>query len=118
MIKKIFYRCTDSVWELMFLYLSVLLSSSYLYSYIEGKTLFEGLWWGVVTSMTVGYGDMYPATVHGKILGISLMFIMAFFILPMIIAKMVEVLRQDRDKFSNEEQEEIRKLLIEIKEKC
>ena len=31
---------------------------------------FSGLWWAVSTVLTVGYGDMYPITIAGKIMAI------------------------------------------------
>ena len=43
--------------------------------YIEPKqfpTYFDGIWWAFVTASTVGYGDIIPETLHGKILAIIL----------------------------------------------
>lgn len=31
------------------------------------KSIFHCLWWSVVTLTTIGYGDMYPVTVMGKV---------------------------------------------------
>ena len=34
----------------------------------------DALWWGVVTIATVGYGDQYPTTVPGRIVGTMMLF--------------------------------------------
>lgn len=48
-------------------------------------SLFDGIWWAVITASTVGYGDYYPATIGGKIAGMILIltsagFLSSFFI--------------------------------------
>ncbi|MFS0674388.1 potassium channel family protein [Ornithinibacillus sp. 179-J 7C1 HS] len=40
----------------------------------EFPTIFDGIWWAVVTGATVGYGDYVPLTPLGRILGIILIF--------------------------------------------
>jgi voltage-gated potassium channel len=37
------------------------------------KSLEDGIWWGIVTLLTVGYGDRFPVTTSGRILGGILM---------------------------------------------
>ena len=37
------------------------------------RSLWDTMWWTIVTLTTVGYGDKYPVTVGGKVLGIFMM---------------------------------------------
>jgi voltage-gated potassium channel len=37
------------------------------------RNIWDGVWWAFVTICTVGYGDKYPITIGGKIIGILLM---------------------------------------------
>lgn len=63
-------------------------------------TFADGLWWGIVTFLTVGYGDRYPITLEGRLVGAFLMLagVMAIGIVTAKISSyfMEKMLRQGR----------------------
>jgi voltage-gated potassium channel len=105
---------TDTFPELLGIYLILLAMVSVLFSVIEAKPLFDSLWWACATGMTVGYGDIYPATMSGKILAMVWMHVSPLIVVPMIIARLLSHIVEDTHQFSHEEQEQIKSLLTGI----
>ncbi|KAK3097607.1 hypothetical protein FSP39_011353 [Pinctada imbricata] len=56
----------------LFTFIGMVVFSNLLY-FVEDDSQFhsipEAWWWSIVTMTTVGYGDIYPATVAGKVIG-------------------------------------------------
>lgn len=94
---KLFSRVISRAMEQLLLVLTVLfvflvLSSTFMY-YAEHEaqpdkfgSIPDAMWWAIVTLGTVGYGDVYPITLAGKILGaIVITLCIAVFALPAAI---------------------------------
>ena len=70
---------------------------------------FSGLWWAVATLTTVGYGDIYPVTVSGRIFG-ALMAIMGIGMVAVptgiLSSGFVEILEKKKNKENAEGESE------------
>lgn len=80
----------------------------------------DAIWWAVITITTVGYGDMYPLTVLGKIIAI-LLIISGIGVIGILTAALaswfVEEIKSEKDAISNSElMAELASLRKEIKD--
>ena len=115
-LQRLAARATDSFAEIIIYYLVILGLSGFLFSYFEDKPLFESFWWACVTGLTIGYGDLYPVTVGGKIVAIALMHAVPLIIIPLIVTHLLTSVIEDKNQFTHEEQEEMKSDLKAIKE--
>ncbi len=76
-ITTVLYKKRKQLLSSMFIILMLILASSLCMYTVENevqpgvfKNAFSGLWWSVSTILTIGYGDIYPVTITGRILGI------------------------------------------------
>ena len=89
--------------SLILAYLLLLLVSSLAVSMVEPpgtplKNFWNSLWWSIVTSTTVGYGDIYPISVSGKILAVILPMFIGIGLGAGFITYLASILIDRRDK--------------------
>jgi voltage-gated potassium channel len=111
-----FNRYTDTFRELALIYGAMILLGATVFTLAEGKPFDDALWWALVTAMTVGYGDIAPATFLGRATAVILMHAVPLVIAPIIVTRLVSRLVGDRDRFSHEEQEQLKAELRALRE--
>lgn len=101
----------DTIKELAFLYILVLLLGTVIFSVAEGKSLWDSFYWTFITATSTGYGDITPQTIVGRITAFCLIHFNVLFLYPLIVIQLLNRVYQDRDEFTHEEQEELKSLL-------
>jgi voltage-gated potassium channel len=99
---------TNSVGELLALYLGLVVISGLAFAYFEHKTVSEALWWAVVTTTTTGYGDLTPVSWAGRLIAAVVMLSSILFVLPLLIGHIAARLIENQDAFTHHEQEELK----------
>ena len=84
---------------LVLLVLAIWVGCSLTYAALEDKGPVEGLWWGIVTGSTVGYGDFYPSTTAGRAIGAVLIVSMLVFV-PIAIGHVIANLVFDKESLA------------------
>ena len=82
----------------------------------EFGSLWDGIWWAVVTVTTVGYGDIYPKTVQGRLIGMVLMFVGIGFLSLLTAAVASRFVKQERGEEHGEVMEALQRLEADVRE--
>jgi voltage-gated potassium channel len=110
-----FINSTDTFKELFAVSVGLVLIGAFAFSIAEDKSLGDSLWWAVVSAMTVGYGDIVPASFAGRMVGVVLMHVIPLFIIPLVIVRLLKAFVRDEHEFTHREQEQIKADLAAIK---
>ncbi|WP_046175840.1 potassium channel protein [Domibacillus indicus] len=93
--RRLFFKAIHlNNWTLFFATCFLVSFSSFFVHYIEPETFtspFEGLWWTMTTVVTVGYGDVSPVTMPGKLFAM-LLFIFGIGLMTVFIGKIIDSL--------------------------
>ena len=87
-------------------YLTVVLLSAVSVSVLEGWGFGDSVWWAFVTTTTTGYGDLFPLTVAGRVIGVLTMFA-GIIGIGVIVGRIAAVVIRTQDDFTHEEQVEL-----------
>lgn len=98
---------TDTLKELAFIYVGMLLVAAGLFGMMEDRPFLDSLYWAATTATSTGYGDISARTTAGKVLSVVLMHASIFIIAPLIVVRLLERMSIDQHEFTHEEQERI-----------
>lgn len=89
-------------------------AAEYAVSTGEFTSLWDGVWWAVVTVTTVGYGDLYPKSIEGRLIGMVLMFVGIGFLSLLTAAVASRFVRQDTEGELVEVMDALRRIEVEL----
>lgn len=97
----------NGLWYVSLMCIVILLISSVAYSITEKVSFVEAIWWSIATTTTVGYGDISPHTIIGKVIATILMLVGIGFV-GMFTSSVMTF-------FSEKNEDESMKLILDVK---
>lgn len=82
---------------------------------VVGNSVWNGVWWAIVTATTVGYGDIAPASAAGRAIGIALMLAGVGLVSTLAASVAAYFVEQDQAGISRRLHDDIRQLTGEIR---
>lgn len=113
-MKKILMYVANRISLILAIYVGSLIFGAATFAYFETKSFSDGLWWATVTALTIGYGDLTPASPAGRMAGVLFGHFWIFVVIPMIIANIIMHVIEDKHLFTDEEQTEIMQRLRKL----
>lgn len=104
----------NSIPEVLALYAVAYAASVITVRAAEDWSLPDALWFGLVTITTTGYGDLSPHSVTGRVTAAVLM-VVSWLLNILLAGQVAAKLIVNSDAWTNEEQEEVKRLLREIR---
>jgi voltage-gated potassium channel len=80
----------------------------------EFGSMWDGIWWASVTVTTVGYGDLYPKTVQGRLVGMVLMFVGIAFLSILTASIASRFVKEERGEEHVEIMDALRQLQADV----
>lgn len=68
-------------------------------------SIFDSLWWAIITMTTIGYGDVYPITIEGKIFA-SIIIIIGLFLIAVPTGLFASAITSTNLKYEKEDEEQ------------
>lgn len=112
---NILKKACDTLREVILIYLGVIIIAATIFWIVEEQTFVDSLYWAGTTATSTGYGDISPKTIIGKVVAVLLMHAAILFVLPLVIAHMINTLIENQNEFSDEEQENLKRDIADIK---
>lgn len=95
-LKKLYFRATNVSWLVLTAFTAALiLFSTFCLPLIEPGTFtnyLDALWFTMTTMLTVGYGDLFPTTVFGRIFTVVFLYVIGIGLFASFIGKAIDSL--------------------------
>lgn len=105
-LAKFLMKSTDTVKELIVIYLVVILLASCAFTVFESMPFKDAVWMSFVTATSTGYGDFYAKTFAGRVVAVALMHTVLLVLMPLMVYRFIDAI--DNNDFTDSEQEDLK----------